>query len=949
MKKALKIVAWTLLGIIVAILIVASVAVWVVFTPKRLTPIVRSLADTYITCPSSVGEVDLTFFSTFPRFGLRADQLLVVNPTPGAPSDTLLYAPQVVAVVNVSDLMTHNRLVIHDLQLNDVFASVYIGDSVNNFTVFNLPTDTTDTSATVLPFDGVEVENLSVSTTCLNFRHRQTDYAKNVRLVLSAPLQGDINRMHFELPDALLQVNDFRINLAGNLTLQDSIAMDLMLATNEWQILPLLELIPDSLFTMPRDIALDGILQVQQAHIYGIYSDSTMPLIDARLLLKHGEGEYAQLPYRLTNVNLDAQAHIDLNDSTASGVQIHNLSAQTKQTTLSLSGEITNLLADMRVNVQANVQTRLKDLAYFLPKDLHANGNAELKANVDICLSDLQALRLHKGNISGTLRTSDLNIAMDSLTAAIPKADLTFAIPNRHPEHKKTTWGAIDMNARAITAEKIDFGTMNMGATTLHAEASNILDQKNPVLVAAVNLSTTQLLADADSMFAHLDAPNIRAYAEYNSRTRNADKLSATINAQRIEAKMDTTIHILTDSIHLEASARYRPDQDNVLLTWNPRLRAHLTNGHLNAGGVPMPVHLPTINFAYSNRAFTINSARVLFGNSNFNLTGEVRNIGQWLRKQAVLEGEMDLISSYTDVNQILAVFSDDKGSEESETEVVPELETIGEQEPFLVPLDMDLALNTRIAKARVFEEDLMDLGGRLYVKDGRVILEEIGFTSHAARMQLTGMYRSPRRNHLYAGFDLHLLDVEIAELLHIVPDIDTIIPMLSAFDGKVRFHLAGETYLKADYSIKPSTLRAAMSLQGKDITVLDNDTYDRIAKLLMFNRRTENRIDSLNAEVTVYKKEITVYPLCVTWDNYMVALGGNHYLDMTFNYDVNVLKPIYLGVNVSGAIDDLDIHLAPCKFAADFRPNWFHKADNQSHELRQLIRQSMERNVRIE
>jgi hypothetical protein len=60
------------------------------------------------------------------------------------------------------------------------------------------------------------------------------------------------------------------------------------------------------------------------------------------------------------------------------------------------------------------------------------------------------------------------------------------------------------------------------------------------------------------------------------------------------------------------------------------------------------------------------------------------------------------------------------------------------------------------------------------------------------------------------------------------------------------------------------------------------------------------------------------------------------------------VLSPIYLGVKVSGSMDDLQIKLAKCKFAQDFKPHWYQKVDNQSRELRERIKQSMEKNVRI-
>ena len=238
-------------------------------------------------------------------------------------------------------------------------------------------------------------------------------------------------------------------------------------------------------------------------------------------------------------------------------------------------------------------------------------------------------------------------------------------------------------------------------------------------------------------------------------------------------------------------------------------------------------------------------------------------------------------------------------------------------------------------------------MGGKLYVKDGTLVLEEMGFVCKAAKMQLTAMYRTPRKNHLYVGLDYHMLDVNIEELISMIPQIDTMLPMLKSFRGEAEFHLAAETYMKQDYSIKPSTLRGACSIFGKDLVVLDSETFSQIAKLLMFSKKTENKVDSLSAEITLYKKEVDIYPFCVSMDNYMVALGGRHNLDMTFDYHINVLSPIYLGVDVGGTFDDLDIRLAPCRYAKDFKPLFHGKVDTQSAELRALIRESMRRNVK--
>ena len=63
--KALKIIGWTLLGIVLPVVVAVTIACYIVFTPERLTPIARNVADKFITCEYEIGEVDLTFFSTF--------------------------------------------------------------------------------------------------------------------------------------------------------------------------------------------------------------------------------------------------------------------------------------------------------------------------------------------------------------------------------------------------------------------------------------------------------------------------------------------------------------------------------------------------------------------------------------------------------------------------------------------------------------------------------------------------------------------------------------------------------------------------------------------------------------------------------------------------------------------------------------------------------------------
>lgn len=1029
MKRALIITGITLGSLLLVLIAAVLIVIYVVFTPARLTPIARQAAAEYITCEHEIGEVDLTFFSTFPRFGLRADGLLLINPKAGSQNDTVVSAPRFTVTVNLLEFLNNKNLVIHEAILDDASVNFFIApDGTTNLTdVFVTSPDTTDTTAFSLPFDELRVDGLHIKARAITFvdakdtidaslgitelsakaeswddmlialeannvcaNLKGDTYADSLHVELIAPLAMNLNDMHFAMDGARLAVNDFNVRLEGEATIGDSIALDAKIETDKWQIKPLLALVPEKFTKSLSDLDVDGTVQLE-ATAQGYYSDSVMPHVQAHLILKDGEGKYKPLPYDLRDVKLDAEADLRMNKGEQSNVTIRTLEAKTKKSALAAKGTVEDLLGDMLMDLHLTLDANLPDFAYFYPEKMTLAGRAKGKADARIRLDDLTAMRLDKGRIDADLNLSDIRYATDSMEADLPMTHARIQMPNPQPSKPTLKWARIDLET-----DKVDFTmatplTAALKASAIQLETGNVLSD-NPVLYAAVGLQSDRPVeVEMDSMGGTVDAPDLKAYVEYNTKSETglekaqadisfdgldgffqdikadlkASQLSATMNAgkslkaklktQALNAQMGEELFAKTGDLALDASARYNSKGENALLKWNPRLKINLKNGEMNMPErLPEPVYIPSIEFSYSNREMNIADARVELGNSDLNLKGNVRNIGKWFRHKAILEGQLDIVSDHCDANQLLAWFSADEGSEESPAaeqtnEKMVNDQMANESDPFLVPTDVDLALNTHMREVEIFNQVAKDLKGGLYVKDGKLILDEMGFVCRAAKLQLTAIYRTPRKNHLYLGFDYHMIDVDIDELLTMIPNLEQMVPMLSSFKGAAQFHLAAETYLNSQYQPKISTLRGAASLTGKDLVVMDSKTFSKISKLLLFKKKTENKIDSINAELTVYKDQIDVYPLCVQMDNYMVALGGRHKTDMTFDYDINVLSPIYLGVHVGGNMDNLKIKLAKCKYAKDFKPHWYQKADTQSRELRQLIKQSMEKNVRIQ
>ena len=1003
MKRVLIITGWSLLGLFGAIIIALSIACYLIFTPARLTAIAHQVADQYVTCEYELDEVELTYFSTFPYFGVSVKDACLINPMEGAQSDTLVAVPELLVSLKLIDAI-HGNICIKRFHLRDATANIYIAaDGTTNFDVFKSEdndeeeeedeggwqlksvrweedlkvsarhlsfVDEKDTIAASLDEASIVLasqkrDDLNGARLDLSAQHvcatlKGEEYAQDLELRLHLPVYYK-NLEHVYIDKAKLQVNDFGLLLDGEAGTPDLSSgvytCDATVSTDgAWQIQEILALVPERFKASLKDIKVDGLMALE-ANVKGTYADSIMPVLTAHLDVKEGKGAYKPLPYTVRDLQLDADARLDLNKQQPSTVTINKLSAKTKESRIAAKGKVEDLLEDMLLDLHLDIDANLPDFAYFMPKEMDLKGQTKGKANAKIRLSDLSEMRLEKGTIDADLTLTDIAYTMDSMEATLPYTKAKVFIPNKNPSRKSVNWACVDLDTKQVDFSMDTTINAALGASMIRIEAANVLNNEQDYFASIHTASLDGRFEDI-----HADLTN----AELEAYLAGGKKMSAKIQTDALQAEMGEELMAKTEALRIEAAARYKAGEENILLQWNPRLTIHLKNGEVRMPErLPEPVYIPSIEFAYSNKAMNIANSRIELGNSDLNIKGNVRHIGGWFRHKKILEGELDIVSDHCDANQLMAWFSADEEtsqesgaeSQESKAESQEELTSTPEQntpdstkemEPFMVPLDVDLALNTNLKEVEIFNQVAKDLKGGIFMQEGNLILDEVGFVCRAAKLQLTAMYRSPRRNHLYLGMDYHMVDVDIDELLTMIPNLEEMVPMLSSFKGAAEFHLAAETYLNSQYQPKMSTLRGAASLTGKDLVVLDGETFDKISKLLLFSKKTENKIDSINAELTIYKNQIDVYPLCVQMDNYMVALGGRHNTNMTFDYDINVLSPIYLGVKISGSMDDLQIKLAKCKFAQDFKPHWYQKVDNQSRELRERIKQSMEKNVRI-
>lgn len=543
--------------------------------------------------------------------------------------------------------------------------------------------------------------------------------------------------------------------------------------------------------------------------------------------------------------------------------------------------------------------------------DVH--GLVGLDINVKGALADAGPV-LDNATARISLRNLDASVN-DSLNAASGKLTLEAAYPSRVAVDKHRQTADVIIKATDLDLSMIDSTNINAAIEDLNLSASVAgLDEDIDKMNVLVDLSVGKLSGDMDTLAASLGNTAITLNMAPADGTI---AMKADIGFDQLAATMGSALSATLGATKLQAMAQYDSTKTDILNQWNPQLKVLLKDGQVDM--LASPICLKTLDFDFSLGRFNINECRAEIDDSDIQLWGDIYNIGEFMDGTGLLTGELSLESDHMNLNRLMALTGDEEDQEAAQ-EAVQEIEegqdTISTG-PIMIPKGIDLTLYTNLSEVDFNDHTFNNVGGDISIKDGVMILQELGFSSKAAEMQLTAIYRTPNVQDRFMELDFHLLDIEIDELIDIVPSVDSIMPMLKALSGKAQFHFAAQTYLEPDYvtygPLYPQmfTLMSNAVIEGANLQVLDCEMFDEIKRKLLMSKDAKPVIDSLDVEIQVLDGKVDVYPTRIKMDRYEAILSGRHNIDagLSCSYNISLVKcplPIRLGVTISGPLEEI-------------------------------------------
>lgn len=405
----------------------------------------------------------------------------------------------------------------------------------------------------------------------------------------------------------------------------------------------------------------------------------------------------------------------------------------------------------------------------------------------------------------------------------------------------------------------------------------------------------------------------------------------------------------------------------SILRRWDTNGTIKASNANIITPYLPLKNRVKNLNVQFTQNEINIINTEFTTGDSQVNINAKISNITRAVTRGGKLRISSTITSdsmNFSQINQAIyngsklvnekSALIDSLTTSDNTTQVeklIRQSNTSPVEEKLLIiiPGNIDMNLHVDIDKCK-YETLLINcLKADLIAKDRRLQIKDLTADTDIGNISLTAIYTTKSKTELNAGFDIDMKSVAVGRLMSVMPQMDSLLPMLKSFDGIIDCQMAATTAIDTSMNIILPTLNAACKIEGENMVLLDGETFSEIAKNLRFKNKDRNIIEKISVQLLVRDNKIEIFPFITEIDRYQTAISGIHNLDLTYEYHISVLRsplPFRIGIDVKGNIDDFKYKLTRARFKSPNIPSYVGLIDTTRINLRERI-ESIFRNSR--
>ncbi len=977
LKKSLKYILIGIASILLLIFIVIGIVLNFVLTSEKITPKIVHAVNQQLDAELQLKSIELSFFSSFPNFSLELENGVILNQLndsiqdlPFSKQDSLIAFDKGRVTINPWAFLLHKKIDIKHIIFNQPNIYAYVDKTgKTNWYIMKegVEKDTITNEKEPSSYEAnIDFDNITITKGNLYYDDQNSDlfaslqglnvklnakYNKKTILLdmvmdtdnlifskqeetiiddLSFGITGkiDVDRKSkvIDLDKTKVRINDIEFLANGQLLRnieKKEVDVQLDLALEVPSLKTIVELVPEKYLQKRKDFTSKGSVTLQ-AKVNGIYGNGKFPKLQADLNIKDGSIAYKKMPGKIDLIETDMSVSLDPSKETISSVNIPNFKIKGDGIDLKMSGKVDDALENTKVTAKAKGTLDFEALANIFPlkKEVNIKGNLDTDINAEFYPKDIK--NKNYGNIYalGEISMTDvfLNYKNDSLVFKTKQSNAVFTKDNNSKllttDGSKILGGKIDLteiklavkNKMNVTADKalFEFGTTP-------------LKDKSQVVRLTSNIKLNNVLFNlSDTLKGMIKNANAQINIKPSVKDKSVPTLHSEFQIDSVGVKANGKFFAITNG-------NYNLDMyKKAKKKWPVTGQITFNKLYAFTPTFPLMIKMPQTKITVKPGLLQLNHAKIKMGNSDLEITGKIYNLEKAVFEKAIIKAELAVKSNLIDANELIETLN--KGAELKNTDidklVVDSQETkpskTSKPKAFVIPKRIDFRFNSSISKVLYKNYTFNKVQGLITIRDQTLDLAKLQMRFKNANMA-TKLKLTAKENSLPStAFDFKLADIDLKNLLDLMPVLDSLLPMSKSFEGDVNFRIRGISKLNENNGIIARTIDAIARIEGDNLVVMNSEVFANLSKKLMFKNKERNIIDHISVEILAHNKEIEILPAQVIIDRYKFAIGGKHKFDMSYNYQFSILKsplPFKAGVDIIGDDDDYKIKLTRAKY----------------------------------
>lgn len=320
---------------------------------------------------------------------------------------------------------------------------------------------------------------------------------------------------------------------------------------------------------------------------------------------------------------------------------------------------------------------------------------------------------------------------------------------------------------------------------------------------------------------------------------------------------------------------------------------------------IAVPIQINYAQFKFAPRFLELASFDARSGKSDFKMKGKITNYLGYVMSDGTLKGDFSFNSTIIDGNELTGL----SGEESAEQTTEEGSGSGGEEqlEPFRVPKNLDITLNTDIKKIDYDNITLLNTKGKVVIRGGKANLRGLSFNTLGGTVAMNGYYDSSKETMPKLNYDLNVQNIVVKDAYKAFGTVRKLAPIAEKTEGKASIQMNISGSMSSGTEVNYNSLTGGGRLTSQSLKITGTETLNKVAQVVKINAFKNPEVKDVNLSFKFMNGRVHVQPFDVKIGPVAANIFGSHGFDETMDYVMSTSVPTSaLGGQANSVINGL-------------------------------------------